>query len=324
MVVNMSISNILDMNDCTLCPRNCHADRAHGHVGFCGETDKIRAARAALLKWEEPCLTGPRGSGAFFFCGCNIGCVFCQNYDIAHDNAVSSPHGLEMSAGRMAEILLSLQEQGASDINLITPTHFLPQIIPALNKARNEGLHIPVVYNTGSYEKKEAIQRLDGLIDIYLPDMKYYSDDLAVKFSHAPGYFKYASEAIAEMVRQCPEPVFADGSHSLDEENDSDDPIMTRGVIVRHMALPGQAEDSRKILDYLHSTFGNRIFISIMSQYTPMPQVKNDPILGRRLSAEEYDSLTDYAVDIGIENGFIQDGDVASESFIPEFDGTGL
>lgn len=172
--------------------------------------------------------------------------------------------------------------------------------------------------------KKEAIQRLDGLIDIYLPDMKYYSDDLAVKFSHAPGYFKYASEAIAEMVRQCPEPVFADGSHSLDEENDSDDPIMTRGVIVRHMALPGQAEDSRKILDYLHSTFGNRIFISIMSQYTPMPQVKNDPILGRRLSAEEYDSLTDYAVDIGIENGFIQDGDVASESFIPEFDGTGL
>ncbi len=304
---------------CRLCPRNCGVNRLAGELGYCREPAALYAGRAALLQWEEPVISGSRGSGAVFFAGCNMGCVFCQNHDIARGRA-----GQEITPARLTEIFFSLQEQGAHNINLVTPSHYLPLLLPALREAKSQGLSIPIVYNTAAYERVEAIQALEGLVDIYLPDLKYISSGLSLRYSKAADYFSYASAAIAEMVRQTGAPLFSDGSSSLDYEDDAEDPLMVRGVIVRHLALPGCAEDSRAVLHYLHEAYGDQIFISLMSQYTPMPQTSQDPLLSRPLTEEEYEDLVDYAVEIGIENGFIQGGETASESFIPAFDGTGL
>ena len=241
------------------------------------------------------------------------------------------PRLAEISPDRMAEIFLDLQDQGAHNINLVTPEHFVPLLIPALRRAKEQGLSIPVVYNTGSYERVEAVKALEGLVDVWMPDLKYFSSALSARHTGAADYFQYASAAIAEMVRQCPEPVFSDGSNAIDCPDDADDPIMVRGVLVRHLALPGCGEDSRAVLRYLHETYGDRIFISIMNQYTPMPQVlqqklssRLDRDLCRRLSEEEYDSLVDYAIKLGITNGFIQEAGTVSPSYIPVFDGTGI
>ena len=239
----------------------------------------------------------------------------------------SLPRLLEISPDRMAEIFLELQEQGAHNINLVTPEHFVPLLVPALRRAKKQGLSIPVVYNTGSYERVEAVKALEGLVDVWLPDLKYVSSELSARHTGAGDYFQYASAAIAEMVRQCPEPVFSDGSHTIDCPDDADDPIMVHGVLVRHLALPGCGEDSRAVLRYLYETYGDRIFISIMNQYTPMPQVLHshpDPDLCRRLSEAEYEALVDFAIDLGITNGFIQESDTVSPSYIPVFDGTGI
>ena len=315
----MSLYNIMDMTDCTLCPRSCRVNREAGEIGYCKEASELYAARAALYFDEEPVISGRRGSGAVFFSGCNMGCVYCQNYAIA--KAMS---GSLIEPSRLTEIFLELQEQDAENINLVTPSHYLHLIIPAIENAKRQGLSIPVVYITGAYERVEASKALEGLVDIWLPDLKYISPRISLAYSHTPDYFQYASKALAEMVRQCPRPLFADGSSSLDAEDDADDPVMVKGVIVRHLALPGCAVDSRDILDYLYGTYGDNIFISLLNQYTPMPQVMNDPNLGRKLTAEEYDALVDYAISIGITNGFIQDGETASQSYIPAFDGTGL
>ncbi len=300
-------SNINLLNDCTLCPRNCHAYRTGGKKGYCGETDKLVAARAALHMWEEPCISGTRGSGTVFFCGCSLMCVYCQNRSISKGTA-----GKVISVERLAEIFIELQEKGAHNINLVTPGHYIPQIIEALSISRSRGLNIPIVYNTGGYEKTETIKLLDGIVDIFLPDLKYMDESIAKKYSNCPDYFSYASAAIKEMSAQVGEPRFdADG-------------IMTKGVIVRHMLLPGYLNDSKKIIKYLHDTFGNKIYISIMNQYTPMKHVAGYPEINRKVTDEEYDSLIDYAVSIGVENGFIQEGETQSESFIPEFDGEGV
>ena len=248
-----------------------------------------------------------------------MGCVFCQNYAIA-----KAMTGTQLSAGRLTEIFLSLQEQGAHNINLITAEHFLPQVIRSLRDAKDQGLALPVVYNTGTYERVEAIQALEGLVDVWLPDFKYISPRLSLAYSHTPDYFQYASKALQEMVRQCPEPLFSDGSHTLDAPDDADDPLMVRGVLVRHLVLPGSTQDSMDILKYLHDTYGDQIFISIMNQYTPMPQVKDDPDLGRKLSSAEYEKVVDYAISLGITNGFIQEEGTASRRYIPAFDGTGI
>ena len=239
----------------------------------------------------------------------------------------SLPRLLEISPDRMAEIFLELEEQGAHNINLVTPEHFVPLLVPALRRAKKQGLSIPVVYNTGSYERVEAVKALEGLVDVWLPDLKYVSSALSARHTGAGDYFQYASAAIAEMVRQCPEPVFSDGSHTIDCPDDADDPIIVHGVLVRHLALPGCAEDSRAVLRYLYETYGDRIFISIMNQYTPMPQVLQshpDPDLCRRLSEAEYEALVDFAIDLGITNGFIQESGTVSPSYIPVFDGTGI
>lgn len=316
-------SGILDLSHCQLCPRRCGVDRVKGETGFCGETARIRAARAALHFDEEPVISGRSGSGAVFFTGCSLGCVFCQNTSIAH-RAEDSRARYEVTTERLTDIFLSLQEQGAANINLVTPTHFVPLLIPALKAAKKKGLHIPVVYNTGSYERPKALRALEGLVDIWLADLKYVSPELSAGFSHAPDYWEYASASIAEMVRQCPSPLFSDGTSRLDAEDDADDPLMVRGVIVRHLALPGCADDSKKVLRYLHRTYGDSIFISLMNQYTPNGRVAGDPQLGRRLSPGEYDALVDYAIRIGVQNGFIQEEGTATDAYVPSFDGTGV
>ena len=315
----MSLQNFMDLSDCTLCPRSCRVNRLAGRIGYCNVTADLFAARAALYYHEEPVISGSRGSGAVFFAGCNMGCVFCQNYAIA-----KAMTGTQLSSGRLTEIFLALQEQGAHNINLITAEHFLPQVIRSLRDAKDQGLTLPVVYNTGTYERVEAIQALEGLVDVWLPDFKYISPRLSLAYSHTPDYFQYASKALQEMVRQCPEPLFSDGSHTLDAPDDADDPLMVRGVLVRHLVLPGSTQDSMDILKYLHDTYGDQIFISIMNQYTPMPQVKDDPDLGRKLSSEEYEKVVDYAISLGITNGFIQEEGTASRRYIPAFDGTGI
>ena len=297
------------MSDCVLCPRNCHADRSAGEMGFCRSGGRIRGARAALHYWEEPCICGEEGSGTVFFSGCSLGCVYCQNRPIA-DGTV----GKEITVGRLAEIFLELQEQNARNINLVTAAHFVPQTVEALKLAKKNGLRIPVVYNTGGYEKTETLRMLEGLVDIYLPDFKYLDPELAERYSSAPDYPEIAKAALAEMVRQVGEPVFQDG----EEER------MIRGVIVRHLVLPGRTEESKKVIRWLHETYGDRIYISILNQYTPMPGLERYPELGRKVTEEEYDAVVEDAIAAGVERGFIQEGDTASESFIPTFDIRGI
>ncbi len=296
------------MSDCTLCPRRCHANRAAGQTGFCGQTAQLRAARAALHFWEEPCISGDCGSGTVFFSGCSLQCIFCQNHEIALGES-----GKVISVERLSQIFLELQEKGAANINLVTAGHFIPQVCRALELSKTHGLSIPIVYNTGSYEEVASLRLLEGLIDIWLPDLKYFSGDLSARYSSAPDYFQVATAAIAEMFRQTPTAVF-----------DSKTGLMQRGIIVRHLMLPGQAADSKKILRYLHTTYGDAIYISIMNQYTPLAGVSEIPELNRKVTPEEYRRVLDFADRIGIENGFMQEDGTAAESFIPPFDYEGI
>lgn len=295
---------------CKLCPRNCLVNREVSQLGVCQQTMQIKAARAALHYWEEPCISGKNGSGAVFFSGCPLHCVFCQNKEIANGTA-----GKIISIERLSEIFLTLQEKGAHNINLVTAGHFVPQVIKALDLAKRNGLNIPIVYNTSSYENVETIQMLKGYADIYLPDFKYMSMELSRRYSHAPDYAQTAKKAIAEMVKQTGNAQFLDDR----EEN-----LMLKGTIVRHLMLPGCIEDSKQILRYLLETYGNTIYISIMNQFTPLENVKKYPELNRKIKEAEYEELVDFAISIGIENGFIQEGDTAEESFIPAFDCEGI
>lgn len=295
---------------CGLCPRNCRVDRDEKETGVCKVTSTLKVARAALHHWEEPCISGTKGSGAVFFSGCSLHCVFCQNESIAQGTV-----GKEITKERLSEIFLELQEKGANNINLVTPGHFLPHIIWSVEHARNQGLNIPIVYNTSSYEKVETIKQLEGIVDVYLPDFKYYSSELAAKYSKAPDYPVVAKAAIAEMVRQQPVSVFF--------EKDGQE-LIKKGVIVRQLLLPGQLHDAKQIIKYLHDTYGNQIYVSLMSQFTPLPHVEAYPELNRKVSKRIYEKYIDYAIEIGIENGFIQEEDVAEESFIPLFDHEGV
>ncbi len=294
-------------NGCTLCPRACGADRAGGKRGRCGVDQELKVARAALHMWEEPCISGTEGSGAVFFSGCPLGCIYCQNREIARGE-----RGATISVERLAEIFLELQGQGANNINLVTAGHFLPQVREALVLARRQGLTVPIVYNSSAYEKTEVLRQLEGLVDVYLPDLKYMSAAVAEQYSHAPDYPQVAMAAIREMVRQRPQPQFdARG-------------ILTKGVIVRHLLLPGHVREAKQIVRYLHEEYGNHIYISMMNQYTPMPAVAEDPLLCRRVTKREYERLLAYAEEIGVTQGFYQEGGTAKESFIPEFDCQGV
>lgn len=296
------------LSACTLCARNCKVNRNLGHKGYCGFDSSLYVARASLHMWEEPVISGESGSGTVFFSGCSLKCVYCQNHNIAIGDI-----GKNISIERLAQIFLELEQKGANNINLVTPTHYVPQIAQAIYMARQKGLSLPIVYNTASYENKDTIRSLDGLVDIYLADMKYMDSNLGRKYSNAPDYFKVSAEAIEEMYSQVKDIV-------LDEESG----LLKRGLIVRHLVLPGCVEDSKNILRYLYEKYQNNIFYSIMNQYTPLPHVCEYPEINRRITEAEYDEVVDYAIELGIENGFIQEGETAKESFIPEFDMEGI
>ncbi len=287
---------------CTLCPRKCGADRTV-NVGFCGMSDKLKAARAGLHFWEEPCISGTNGSGTVFFSGCVMRCCYCQNYEIS-----AQGKGKEISVSRLADIFLELQEQGAHNINLVSPTHFVPQIIEALDIAKGS-LKIPVVYNTGGYERVETLKMLEGYIDIYLPDIKYFSDE-AAKLSQAPNYFETAMAAVGEMVRQTGKPSF-------------DGELLKKGVIVRHMVLPYMYKDSVEVIRRVGECFGEDILFSLMSQYTPFHKAKDDPRLGRRITTFEYRKALDAVTQAGL-SGYMQQRSSAKEEYTPAFDLSGL
>ncbi|MBQ8541685.1 MAG: radical SAM protein [Clostridia bacterium] len=289
---------------CTLCPRECNADRRKS-VGYCGEGAALNVTRAALHMWEEPCISGVNGSGTVFFRGCNLKCIYCQNYAIAHNEG-----GKDISIDKFAAACLNLQHQGAHNINLVTPTHYIPHIIEGVKKARSKGLTIPVVYNTSGYEKAEAVALLKDTVDIFLTDFKYIKAETALKYSNAENYVEFAKDALREMVRIAPSPVFEDA-------------LMKKGVIVRVLLLPNHLIETKMIVKYLYETYKDNIYISLMNQYTPIKKHKAEN-LNRTVTDYEYKSLIDYAAHLGIKNAFIQEGETAKESFIPPFDLTGI
>ena len=381
------------MKHCMLCPRECGADRTAGAFGVCRAPDRVILARAALHFWEEPCISGQAGSGAVFFSGCSLGCVFCQNAEISGSYRLSASGlpereavrpegrqaqagsegrqeqasfqgkqeqasfqgnqeqasfqgnqeqasfqgrqaqagfakkpaqarpegklpGIEVSEEELAGIFLRLQNrEGANNINLVTATHYIPQTAHALSIAREKGLRIPVIYNSGGYEKESSLRMLEGLVDVYLPDFKYMSSETAAAYSHAPDYPETAKLAIAEMIRQTGAVSFCSGDGTQ---------LIQKGVIVRHLLLPGHVNEAKEIISWLHSTYGNAICLSIMNQYTPMPRVREHPLRGRKTTRREYERLLDYAVGIGVEHGYMQEGGTAKASFIPSWNGEGV
>lgn len=292
------MNNIL--KECRLCPRNCGVNR-YEKVGVCGATNKIKVALYSLHHWEEPVISGDNGSGTVFFSHCNLKCIFCQNKKIS-----SLGYGKEITGERLQSIFLELQEKGAHNINLVTPTHFVPQIVRVLKKVKNKTLTIPVVYNTSSYENVETIEMLDGYVDVYLADLKYFNNELGMNYSNCTNYFDYASKAIEAMYRQVGKPVIEDG-------------LMKKGVIVRVLILPGHKDDAKKIIKYLYDTYKDNIFISIMNQYTPVTKILKYPNLNWTVTDGEYNDVVNYACDIGVTQAFIQEGETCVESFIPDF-----
>ena len=289
---------------CLLCGRACGADRTRGERGYCGMSSETKLARAALHMWEEPIISGDRGSGTVFFSGCSLGCVFCQNRAIS-DGEVGKP----LADSRIADVMLELEAQGAHNINFVTPTHFAPTVVDTVALARERGMSLPIVYNTSSYDSVECIKMLADTVDIYLADYKYHLPRTAEKLAHAEDYPELARAAIAEMVRQKPTPVIEDG-------------IMREGVIVRILLLPGHVAEAKLAVKYIYETYGDSVYISLMSQYTPMPDMTAP--LDRRVTSAEYSELVDYAAEKGVTRAFVQEGSAASESFIPPFDLTGI
>ncbi len=295
------------LENCRLCPRKCGAERNKGKHGVCGVSSDIYVARAALHFWEEPCISGTRGSGAVFFSGCTLKCVFCQNYELSHGE-----NGKKVSVDRLSEIFLELEDKGANNINLVTPDHYIPLIREAMIKGRDKGLRIPYVINCSGYETRELIKELDGLADIYLDDFKYMDSEKALKYSGAGDYPERAKESLEEMVRQCPVPRF-------DEKG-----IMQNGVIVRHLLMPGMVKNAKQVVDYVFDKYGDNVHLSLMHQFTPFKRLEKYPEINRRVTHREYERLLDHAMERGITNAFIQDGSVAKESFIPEWNGEGV
>lgn len=288
-------------NKCNLCPRECSVNRNNKELGYCRALNKLKIGGYHLHMWEEPIISGKNGSGTIFFSYCNLRCIYCQNYDISiYDN------GEEITIDRFANICLELQDMGAENINLVTPSHYIPLIREGLIMAKDKGLNIPIVYNTSGYEKVDSLRLLDGLIDIYLPDFKYYDDNFG-KYSNVNNYFEIADKAIQEMYRQVGSSIIKKG-------------IMRRGIIVRHLVLPHHSDDSKKVVKYLYDKYGDNIYLSIMNQYTPVRRCKYLE-LNDKVSEKEYDNVIDYAYDLGIRRCFVQDSESQSESFIPVFKG---
>lgn len=301
----MKMLNLLE--SCNLCPRRCGVNRLKGQKGHCGAASELKVARAALHHWEEPCVSGKAGSGTVFFSNCNLKCVFCQNNDISQCSV-----GKEISVDRLADIFLELQGKGALNINLVTATHYVLQVIEAIIIAKERGLNLPILYNCSGYETVETIQLLKGYIDVYIPDIKYFDSKYSFKYSNAKDYFEYAAASVKEMAAQVGPPQF-------DEKG-----IINRGVIVRHMMLPGLLFDSKKIVDFIYNTFGDDVYLSLMNQYTPMHKSSSYPEINKPLNSKHYDALIDYALELGVTNGFIQEDGTASKVFIPPFNLEGV
>ena len=291
---------------CNLCPRNCLIDRSKT-LGYCKATDKVKVARSALHHFEEPSISGNNGSGTIFFSNCNLKCCYCQNKEISTDG-----FGKEITIERLSEMMLELEEKHANNINLVTPTHYVPSIIEAIKLARSKGLSIPIVYNTSGYENVETLKLLKGYIDIYLTDFKYFDNKLGKDLSKCSNYFEVASKALDEMYRQTGKNKFNDNG------------LMTKGIIVRCLVLPTKSDDTKKIINYLYKKYQDNIYLSIMNQYTPVNFIKDYPYLNKTISEDEYNEVIDYAIDLGIKNAYMQEGGTCSESFIPSFDLEGV
>ena len=301
------MKNMNKYENCLLCPRKCGINRSTGQTGVCGVSSEIKVARAALHYWEEPCISGKRGSGAVFFSGCSLHCVFCQNREIS-----DGKEGKVISKERLSDIFMELADKGANNINLVTPGQYIPDIVWAVNDAKSRGMKLPIIYNTSGYENVTELKLLEGIVDVYLPDFKYMDSTLSARYSRAKDYPSVAKKALSEMVRQQPDVVIDDATG-----------LIQKGVIVRQLLLPGHVNDAKAVLKYLYDTYHDHVYISMMSQFTPIA-LKDYPEINRTVTRREYERLVDYALEIGITNAFIQEGDVAKDSFIPAFDCEGV
>lgn len=301
------MKNMNKYENCILCPRKCGINRRTGQTGVCGVSSEIKVARAALHYWEEPCISGKRGSGAVFFSGCSLHCVFCQNREIS-----DGKEGKVISKERLSDIFMELAGKGANNINLVTPGQYIPDIVWAVNDAKSRGMKLPIIYNTSGYENVTELKLLEGIVDVYLPDFKYMDSTLSAMYSRAKDYPSVAKQALSEMVRQQPEVVIDDATG-----------LIQKGVIVRQLLLPGHVNDAKAVLKYLYDTYRDHVYISMMSQFTPIA-LKDYPEINRTVTKREYERLVNYALEIGITNAFIQEGDVAKDSFIPAFDCEGV
>ena len=301
------MKNMNKYENCLLCPRKCGINRGIGQTGVCGVSSEIKVARAALHYWEEPCISGKRGSGAVFFSGCSLHCVFCQNRAIS-----DGKEGKVISKERLSDIFIELADKGANNINLVTPGQYIPDIVWAVNDAKSRGMKLPIIYNTSGYENVTELKLLEGIADVYLPDFKYMDNMLSARYSRAKDYPSVAKQALSEMVRQQPDVVIDDATG-----------LIQKGVIVRQLLLPGHVNDAKVVLKYLYDTYHDHVYISMMSQFTPIA-LKDYPEINRTVTRREYERLVDYAIKIGITNAFIQEGDVAKDSFIPAFDCEGV
>jgi len=301
------MKNMNKYEDCLLCPRKCGINRSTGQTGVCGVSSEIKVARAALHYWEEPCISGKKGSGAVFFSGCSLHCVFCQNREIS-----DGKEGKVISKERLSDIFMELAVKGANNINLVTPGQYIPDIVWAVNDAKSRGMKLPIIYNTSGYENVTELKLLEGIVDVYLPDFKYMDSTLSARYSRAKDYPSVAKQALSEMVRQQPDVVIDDATG-----------LIQKGVIVRQLLLPGHVNDAKAVLKYLYDTYHDHVYISMMSQFTPIA-LKDYPEINRTVTRREYERLVDYALEIGITNAFIQEGDVAKDSFIPAFDCEGV
>lgn len=301
------MKNMNKYENCLLCPRKCGINRSTGQTGVCGVSSEIKVARAALHYWEEPCISGKRGSGAVFFSGCSLHCVFCQNREIS-----DGKEGKVISKERLSDIFIELAGKGANNINLVTPGQYIPDIVWAVNDAKSRGMKLPIIYNTSGYENVTELKLLECIVDVYLPDFKYMDSTLSAMYSRAKDYPSVAKQALSEMVRQQPEVVIDDATG-----------LIQKGVIVRQLLLPGHVNDAKAVLKYLYDTYRDHVYISMMSQFTPIA-LKDYPEINRTVTKREYERLVNYALEIGITNAFIQEGDVAKDSFIPAFDCEGV
>ena len=301
------MKNMNKYENCLLCPRKCGINRRTGQTGVCGVSSEIKVARAALHYWEEPCISGKKGSGAVFFSGCSLHCVFCQNREIS-----DGKEGKVISKERLSDIFMELADKGANNINLVTPGQYIPDIVWAVNDAKSRGMKLPIIYNTSGYENVTELKLLEGIVDVYLPDFKYMDSTLSAMYSRAKDYPSVAKQALSEMVRQQPDVVIDDVTG-----------LIQKGVIVRQLLLPGHVNDAKAVLKYLYDTYHDHVYISMMSQFTPIA-LKDYPEINRTVTRREYERLVDYALEIGITNAFIQEGDVAKDSFIPAFDCEGV